>query len=186
MNAWARLRIELEESGLDWDHWCAQRGLTAQEAAQQLILGALQRGVNLHEPARSPMAPWADADERHHRVVIRLTPSVWAAVKQRAVASGFTGNRWIVALVRAHLANEPQFDERELTLLATSNQQLAGLVRQLGASARDAERASDADHTPQCGGAVGAQQFEELKRTLDAHLRVVAALMRANLDRWRR
>jgi hypothetical protein len=182
----ARFRIELGEARSRWDQWCAQRGLTPQEAARQLILGVLQEDTRLQDPLRGPLTRWPDTEERHHPVLIRLTPSAWSAVKQRAVASGRTGNRWIVALVRAHLANEPQFDQNELRLLATSNQQLAGMVRLLGGLARESEHTSDAGHIVQYEGRVSRQQFEELKKILDSHLRVVAALMRANLDHWRR
>lgn len=185
MKVRARLNIELGEARPCWDQWCAQRGLTPQAAARQLILDVLQGDTSLHDPVRGPVAHWADSEERHLSVEIRLTPSVWTVVKQRAATSGFTGNRWIVALVRAHLGGEPQFDERELRLLATSNQQLAGMVRLLGSLARDSEHAVDTEHTSPCEGAVNRQQFEELKRTLDTHLRAVAALIRANLDRWR-
>ncbi|CAB3782183.1 plasmid stabilization protein [Pararobbsia alpina] len=185
MKARARLSIELGEARLRWDQWCAQRGLTPQAAARQLILDVLQEDASLRDPVLVPVARWADSEERHHPVFIQLTPSAWTAVKQRAAASGFTGNHWIVALVRAHLAGEPQFDERELRLLATSNQQLAGIVRLLGGLARDLEQVSDTENTSPREGTVNSQQFEEVKKTLDTHLRAVAALMRANLDRWR-
>jgi len=181
----ARLRIELGEARSRWERWCAQRGLTPQEAARQLILGVLQEDTRLQDPLRGPLTRWPDTDERHHPVLIRLTPSAWSAVKQRATASGRTGNRWIVALVRAHLANEPQFDQQELQLLATSNQQLARMVRLLGGLARECEHSCDTGHITQYEGRLSSQQFEELKKTLDAHLRVVTALMRANLDHWR-
>jgi hypothetical protein len=182
----ARLRIELGEARSRWDQWCAQRGLTPRDAARQLIFHALQEDTRLPDPLGGALMRWPDAEERHHSFSIQLTPSAWSAVKQRAAASGWTGNRWIVALVRAHLANEPQFDQQELRLLATSNQQLAGMVRLLGSLARESEHRCDTGHLTQDEERVSRQQFEELKKTLDAHLRVVAALMRANLDHWRR
>ena len=186
MKTRARLRIELGEARSRWDQWCAQRGLIPRDAARQLIFRALQEDTRLPDPLRGPLARWPDAQERHHSVSVQLTPSAWSAVKQRAMASGWTGNRWIAALVRAHLANEPQFDQQELQLLATSNQQLARMVRLLGGFARESGYGSDTGHITQDEERVSTQQFEELKKTLDAHLRVVAALMRANLDHWRR
>ena len=54
-------------------------------------------------------------------------------------------NRWIVAVIRAQFMHEPQLGEREIRLLADSNQHLATIVTLLGrlqahGGARDAGR----------------------------------------------
>jgi hypothetical protein len=179
----AHLRIELGELKPCWDKWCAQRGLRPQEAARQLMLDALRGDVSLHDPVVGAAMGPPDIEERQD-FRIRLTPTERSAVRLRASASGFSGNRWVVALIRAHLANEPQFEEAELQVVAASNQQLAGLVRLLAGHARACEQEAGSEQTSRRDAVVSRQQFEELKQTLDAHLRAVAALIRANLDRW--
>jgi hypothetical protein len=98
-------------------------------------------------------------------------------LEQRAAALGLHSNRWIVALIRAQLTREPQLGTRELLLLSTSNQQLAVISRSLGQLAR--------------GGGVGLTcqelaDFEGIREQIDAHLRAVVSVIRANLDRWSR
>jgi len=67
-----------------------------------------------------------------------------------------------------------------MMLLATSNRQLASIGMLLGYIARDGARV--AAHTE----LIDRQQLTAMKEELDAHLRAVAALVRANLDRWSR
>ncbi|MCA8157591.1 hypothetical protein [Burkholderia contaminans] len=93
-----------------------------------------------------------------------------------AYLDGFTANRWIVALIRAYLTDEPQLGNRELALLAESNQQLAVIRRQLGELARDVN----------ASGCIDGLDGEQIHATIDAHLRTVAKLLRRNLDRWSR
>ncbi len=180
MRARERLCIELGEARPRWDRWCARHGVTPEEGGRQLILDAMLGDAALHDAAPESSVRWTVVGERRERVAIRLTTTELTAVEQRAAASGFSGNRWIVALIRAHMTGEPQFGEREMMLLATSNQQLASIGRLLGCIARDSARM--AGHTD----AVDRQQLAGMKKELDAHLRAVAALVRANLDRWSR
>ncbi|BEV53999.1 MULTISPECIES: hypothetical protein [Burkholderia] len=105
-----------------------------------------------------------------------MTHAELARVKSAAYLDGFTANRWIVALIRAYLTDEPQLGNRELTLLAESNQQLAVIRRQLGELARHVNAT----------GCIDGLDGEQIRATIDAHLRTVAKLLRRNLDRWSR
>jgi hypothetical protein len=175
-----RLRIELGALKPRWDQWCARHSLTPAEGARQLIFAAVLDDAAQPDAAPESSVPWTVAGEHRERVEIRLTTTELTAVAQRAAASGFNANRWIVALIRAHLTGEPQFGEREMMLLAASNQRLASIGRLLGCIARDGARVAGRTD------AVDPQQLAAMKKELDAHLRAVAALVRANLDRWSR
>nr|WP_253947309.1 plasmid stabilization protein [Paraburkholderia xenovorans] len=111
--------------------------------------------------------------EPRTRIELRLTAAELEAVEQRAMASGLSGNRWIVSLVRAQLTREPQLGEHELRALSASSQQLASINRLLGQLAR-------------AGGQDRMADWAEMRDRIDAHLRASAAVIRANLDRWSR
>lgn len=173
------LCIELGEARPRWEQWCAQHGVTLSEGARQLILDAVLEAA-LSDAVPESSVRWTLAREHRERIELRLTTTELTAVEQRAAALGFNAKRWIVALIRAHLTGEPQFGEQEMMLLATSNRQLASIGMLLGYIARDGARV--AAHTE----LIDRQQLTAMKEELDVHLRAVAALVRANLDRWSR
>jgi len=173
-----RLCIELAGMRSNWEAWCARRGLTTGEGARQLITAALDaEEANSDVPGGTAMRSTA-VDEPRTRIEVRLTRSELEVVDKLAAASGLTSNRWIVALVRAQLTREPQLGQIEMRLLSDSNQQLAGLSRWLAQFAREASAGRLTRGSEPNLGAVRQQ--------IDAHLRAVTAVIRANLDRWSR
>jgi hypothetical protein len=172
-----RLCVELGSVRPRWDAWCALRGVTVGEGVRQLIAAAVNaeandRPVEIEYGLTRPIV-----GESRSRIEIRLTAAEKMVVEQRAAASGLHSNRWIVALVRAQLTREPQLGEQEMHLLSASNLQLAVINRSLGQLAR--------------GGGAGLTRqeladFMSIREQIDAHLRVVAGVIRANLDRWSR
>ncbi|CAB3776584.1 plasmid stabilization protein [Paraburkholderia caffeinilytica] len=173
-----RLCVELGGMRRDWDRWCVRRGLTVGEGARQLVAAALRADAGNGDPGIDANVRWSVVGDPRTRIELRLTPAELDAVGLRAEASGMTANRWIVALIRAQLTHEPQFGAREMRLLADSNLQLASISRWLGQLARDVA----ATHIGQDRNA----DIGVIRVAIDAHLRVVAAVMRANLDRWSR
>lgn len=171
-----RLCVELGGMRPDWNRWCARRGMTSAEGVRQLIAVAL--GADTDETKVEAEVQWISIGEPRTRIEIRLTQTELEWVEQRAAAFGMTGNRWIVALVRAQLTREPQFGVQEMRLLSDSNQHLAAISRWLGQLARE-ERALNME-------ADLNNQFGVIRDQIDAHLRAVAAVIRANLDRWSR
>ncbi|PYE18414.1 hypothetical protein C7410_122116 [Paraburkholderia silvatlantica] len=178
MAARERLCVELGAVRLHWDDWCARRSLTAGEGVRRLIMAAIhddagERSAVVVRDLGRPVV-----GEPRARIEIRLTASELAAVGERATASGLSGNRWVVSLVRAHLTREPQFGEHEMRALSESSQQLAAINRLLGQMVRS--------------GAIEPVVMErmmdwaDMRDRIDAHLRETSALIRANLDRWSR
>jgi len=173
-----RLCVELGSVRLRWDDWCAQRGLTAGEGARQLITAAVLDDRGAQSGAAGPALGRSVVGEPRTRIEIRLTVAELAAVEARATASGLSGNRWIVSLIRAQLTREPQLGAHEMRALSESSQQLAGINRLLGQLVR--------------GRGIGLAESErppdwgEMRDQIDAHLRTISAVIRANLDRWSR
>ncbi|WP_408404058.1 plasmid stabilization protein [Paraburkholderia aspalathi] len=153
-----------------------RRGLTPGEGVRQLIAAALD--VDTDKLQAESEVDWIAINEPRIRIEIRVTHAELEAVEQRAEASGLTSNRWVVALIRAQLMREPQLGVHEVRLLSDSNQQLAVISRWLAHLAREG---SAVRMVANAGHDIGA-----LRDQIDVHLRAVAALIRANLDRWSR
>ena len=162
----------------DWERWCVCRGMTVGEGARQLVAAALHADIDNGDPGIDEDVRWSAVGDPRIRIELRLTAAELEAVELRAEASGLTANRWIVALIRAQLTHEPQFGAREMRLLSDSNLQLASISRWLGQLVRGGQ-------IP-CTSLAGIGDIEAIRGAIDAHLRVVAAVMRANLDRWSR
>jgi len=171
-----RLCVELGGMRSDWNRSCMSRGLTPGEGVRQLIAAALK--VDADDLQAESEVDWIAINEPRIRIEIRVTHAEFEVVEERAEASGLTSNRWIVALIRAQLMREPQLGAHEMRLLSDSNQQLAVISRWLGQLAREEIAASMA---PNGGRDIGA-----IRNQIDVHLRAVAAVIRANLDRWSR
>lgn len=173
-----RLCVELGSMRRDWDRWCVRRGLTVGEGARQLVAAALRADAGNDDLVIDADVRWSAVGDPRIRIELRLTAAEIEAVELRAEASGLTANRWIVALIRAQLTHEPQLGMREMRLLSDSNLQLASIGRWLG----QLVRGGHISRTTQDG--IG--DIEAIRGAIDTHLRVVAAVMRANLDRWSR
>ena len=172
-----RFRVELDDRWPDWERWCANRGLRVGEGARRLIAAALSADAESSGlDAQAPVRP-STSGASFVRVEIRLTPAEREVVERRAAALGLSKNRWIVALIRAQSLEEPHFNAQEMRLLSESNQQLAMINRYLAPIARSA-LANGVEWSALSG-------TEAIRERVDAHLRIVAAMVRANLDRWR-
>lgn len=173
MGTRARLCVDLGRMKARWEAWCARHGVTAADGVRQLIYDVLSQsespdGVPGPEHRRVPV------DGHRERIEIRLTHDELEVARRRALAGGMNINRWIVAVVRAQLAHEPQLGEREMRLLADSNQHLAMIVTLLG------RLQAHGDARDVAGVLDGARVV------IDTHLRAVTQVLRANLDRWSR
>ena len=171
-----RLCVELGGMRSDWNRWCMSRGLTPGEGVRQLIAAAL--GADADDIQAESEVHWIAINEPRIRIEIRVTHAEMEVVEQRAEASGLTSNRWIVALIRAQLMREPQLGVHEMQLLSDSNQQLVVISRWLGQLAREGIAVSMVPN--------GDRDIGALRDRIDVHLRAVATVIRANLDRWSR
>jgi hypothetical protein len=150
--------------------------LTACEGVRQLI--AIAVGAESGDrPSVDSALVRPVVGESRSRIEIRLTVAELKAVELRALASGVNSNRWIAALIRAHVTREPQLGEQELFLLSASNRQLADISRSLG----QLVRGKGVEFTNQ-----DLIEVRSIQEQINAHLQAIAGVMRANLDRWSR
>lgn len=173
-----RLCVELGGMRPDWNRWCARRGMTVGEGARHLIAGALYEEDGRSQTGAEVEVRWSGVGDPCARIEIRLTLAELEMVRQRAHAFSLTPNRWIAALIRANLMREPQLGMLEMRLLAESNQQLATIGRWLAQLVRDRGAA--------CIESQESREVGVIRDRVDAHLHTVAAVIRANLDRWSR
>lgn len=173
MNTRARLCVDLGPVKPRWEARCAQDGISPAEGVRQLVCGVLA-GDELSDGPPEPAVRWHPVDRHRERIEIRLTQAELDAARRHAQASGLAVNRWIVAVIRARFVHEPQLGEREMRLLADSNQHLATIVTLLGRLQGHGD-VSDAVHV-----------LEGTRAVIDAHLRAVTQVLRANFDRWSR
>lgn len=169
----ARLCVDLGRAKSRWEAWCALHDVTAADGVRQLVHGVLTHDESADGAPNSEYHRFPVNGHRE-RIEIRLTQEELDAARRRALTGGMNVNRWMAAVIRAQLLHEPQLGERELRLLADSNQHLATIMTLLGrlqahGDARDAVRL-----------------LEGTRAVIDTHLRTVAQVLRANLDRWSR
>ncbi|KWO47957.1 hypothetical protein WT97_07805 [Burkholderia sp. MSMB1459WGS] len=168
----ARIAVELGTLKPIWTAWCAQHGVTPGEGLRRLAAETMEIAVDQPNMERLMETP----SERDVRIGVGLTRAEMECVKAQAYLNGFTPNRWIAALVRAHLTKQPQFGNRELMLFAESNRQLAAIRTRLNAL----ERRADANERME------GLDWQQLRGEIDAHLRSVVRHLQSNLDRWGR
>jgi hypothetical protein len=123
---------------------------------------------------------WRPVGEHRERLEIRLNASELHALGLQAASSGFTANRWVLALNwGATDACAPVQGARD------------GAARRLASCARDDQPVTgtgasrDGPGWTDCRRGKG-RLLVTLKAQIDAHLRAVSELVRANIDHWSR
>lgn len=170
-----RIDVPLGDMKDEFTAWCQRQGVTVNDAVRQMVARVLDA-----DPYALPHVVSAGGDERVP-VKVQFSRDEYEAVSQVAKHRGFTLSRFLVAMVRAQVTGRPQLGEREVDVLETSNYQLAAIGRNLNQLAR----------TLNANPALAAQRGRlivvgALRREIDAHLKAVHDMQRANLARWRR
>lgn len=176
------LSVDLKDLKQPWLAWCQTRGLTSSEALRQLLTTVTRSGAAPSSPSASPRSPLRPHPPRRERptrpLKVRLTASEHLALSARARRDGLLPGRWLIALLRTYLTEQPSLSQAERETLARSNQQLLALGRNLNQIAK-------ALHTsPAAHAAFRVEVIDALSQTIRAHVAHVTALTRANLDRW--
>lgn len=167
------LGVELKKA---WVQWCDQRelgpGKTLRNLAEQAIAGDLaitddQTGPAVHvavgkEPDRGPKL----------RRELQLTPTEGAAIETAAKAQGFGFQDWVIAAVRAALAQAPTYGQVELETLTQSNAHMAQIAIELAVLRR---QETDGVH---------AERLAQLERDIRQHVEDVSTAMAKGAQRW--
>lgn len=159
-----------------WTKFCAQQGNTPSEGIRQVICRLLN-GVPTTAPVTASEREVPDVSR--HRLEIRLTGSEYEHTHALASRQGMSVNQWVINLVRANLAAEPQFGMTEVQIIGESNSRLLAIGRNLNQIARRI----NTDHRTH--DQLKAEQIETLSRYVMSHTDQVSSAIRANIDRWR-
>jgi hypothetical protein len=170
-----RIDVPLGDMKDELTAWCQKRGVTVNDAVRQMVTRVLGSDIGELSAVAS-----ADGGERI-TVKVQFSRGEYDAVSLAAKRMGFTLSRFIVAMVRAQITRHPQLGDREVAALEMSNYQLAAIGRNLNQLARTLN--ANPALTVQRGRLI---VIDALRREIDAHLKAVHDMQRANLERWRR
>lgn len=118
------------------------------------------------------MAKEPDAGPKVSREM-QFTPSENDAVEAVAAAQGFGFQDWVVAAVRAALAEAPSYGQAELEALTASNAMLVRVVADVAALRR-------AENNLEIGA-----RLESLEQDLREHVETVSKAIAKGAKRWR-
>lgn len=158
-----------------WKRYCKTRNVTPSTAIKQvinhLIAGKTERGVAIEQID--------EADTSRVRIEIKLTKSELEQVRLVAEQVGYSRNQWVANLVRSYLTKAPQFGMNELAVLNESNSQLLHIGRNLNQMARQLNTSLAATDR------LKADAVEQLSKVIHLHVKQVAQLIQANIERWK-
>lgn len=191
-----RISVDLRGSKDTWEAWCESVSMTPSEALRELV-GRLKPG-QWPRPSRSARAPLPQRDRAalvDARPKVPLTEEEWERVTARAAQEGLSVPRWIVALIRAHLASQPQLGSLSLEALRHSNLEVQAIGRNLNQLVRALNAISDhLAHGRMGSAAEGLRSqrgqhvrdlVQQVRTRIDGHLPVVSEVLTDNVQRWR-
>jgi len=172
----SRMTVDLQGYKKPWIEWCKARGTTPSEAFRQIAAKLMSKGEGGGLDGEATAGE--DFDEKV-RVRIRLTSAEFSEAQSMAINEGFTLPRWIVSLIRGRLGKGAQLGEAEMEALARSNLQLMAVGRNLNQIAK-ALNTSSGDRK-----LYRLDLLEALEAEVRTNAKAVAAVMAANVDRWK-
>lgn len=169
--------IDLRGQKDAWVAWCARQGLSQADALRGIVSQLTERDAQVQSaPLRHSVGP---AERGAKRLTLRLTSSELQAAGERADREGLTPSRWVVALVRFALTQEPQLSSAELLELRRSNAALQAIGRNLN------QVAKGLNISPNERLLFKADLIETIDKSVKAHTETVAKVLAANVQRWR-
>ena len=160
-----------------WSDFCIQQKSTPSAGVRQVICRLLDGRPAVATVAAASKSESPDTNRR--RLEVRLTESEHCHIQGQADQQHMSANQWVINLIRANLAAEPQFGMAELRILGESNSRLLAIGRNLNQIARQIN-AGQREHDR-----LKIEHIENLSRHITAHTTKVSDSMRANIDRWR-
>jgi hypothetical protein len=192
--------VDLKELRPVWDAWCAKEGLTSSEALRRLVSRLEPSGTP--EAPSGPRKPLNGSQRVSARPRLLLSDDEWRQVEELAVKDEISPARWIVSLIRAHLAGGPQLCWPEVERLNVISSNLNRVGTLLNTAVRQVNQiAADRERTKRTGGRLESVEdsflrmtemarerverlFGELHRELVSTREGVRVALRANAERW--
>ncbi len=167
--------VDLGELKAPWQAWCQDQGITPSHALRNAIRQAMD-GKAIQVPPRTRISP--RRERATARMELNLTTSELAALKKMAGYEGYLPTKWLVAMIRTKLTDQPHVGQPELERLTRSNQQLLALGRNLN------QIAKVLNTSPKNRDAFRVEVITELSRVIRAHTDEVSDVLRGTVERW--
>lgn len=161
-----------------WTRFCINQGERPSTAMRQIVLKLLNHAPAL-SMARDEQLEVSDAGKTY-RVEIRLKEKELKALQELALKFGYNKNRYVASLVVNHISQVAQFGQFELDQITASNSQLLMTGRSLNQMARKLNTSLESSDQ------LKVELIEQLSHEIQAHIKVVAGLIEANIERWKR
>lgn len=161
-----------------WIWFCVQQGERPSTAMRQIVLKLLNRGSVL-STARDDQLEASDAGKTY-RVEIRLKEKELKALQELALKFGYNKNRYVASLVINHVSQVAQFGQFELDQITASNSHLLKIGRNLNQITRQINKSLESSDQ------LKVELIESLHQEIKAHVQIVAGLIEANVERWKR
>ena len=166
-----------------WLDWCRRNAVTQGAAfraiVQRLTTGDAAAAAVPGAAFSAPLQSIAPGEPGARRITVRLTASELRAVMQRAGSASMTPSRWVVALVRGHLTQEPQIGQSELEALLQATTALRAIGRNLN---QVTKALNIAPHERQ---RFRVDLFESIDAAIKDQTAAISKVLAANIERWR-
>lgn len=161
---------------LAWIAWCKEQQLVPGAEVRRLVEVTMAQGLDARVNAPLAMGKVkvqhsADPRPKVGREIY-FSPSEDEAIQVVAKAQGFGFHEWVVAAVRAALANAPSYGQVELETLTQSNSTLIQVALDLAMLRREsADKAL-------------AERYQELEGHVRTHVEQASKAMAQGARRW--
>lgn len=160
----------------EWVQWCKERALVPGRAIKALVEKAMTEGSELAQSDRASKVGVkvllsADTRPKVGREIY-FTASEHEAIQKVAQVQGFGFHEFVIAAVRAALANAPTYGQAELEALTQSNVLLVQIAADL------------AELRQRSGEAGQANEFSTLEAHVKAHVEQASKAMAQGARRW--
>lgn len=170
------LGVWLGQRKTEWDEYAKNLGLTSSALAAQVIKNTMDVRVQIAPVfvVEQQQKEWGQKKTLN----LKLSVSEMLALEELAAHEGVKKQRFVIGLLRASMANEPQHSTDELMALRESNTQLRKIGVSLNAIAKQLNQGMEFNGS---FDKVADKTVGEIKN----HTEHVSALLNSSEHRWR-
>jgi predicted DNA binding CopG/RHH family protein len=150
------------------------RGLSESELLRSVILEITSKVATNNQIIQPPKIDNIELE----RITVRLPRFLMEAIKQRGKLKGMAASRWIAALVQTNLTGNPVMTDKEITVLQSSNRELAAIGRNINQIAKALNEAFyETDR-------VQLDTLISLRQSINENRSAIQSLVRASQQAW--
>lgn len=160
-----------------WEAHCRTRNIKAGAVLKEVIIKQMKTHAPENEANYQSVVDKPDEGQKIKKEV-RLTPSEWASIEQRAAAEGSSVQHWMNCAIRASLIHEPQFTRNAVQALSDSSYQLLAIGRNLNQITKQMNQQLE-------NASPSHKEIEILQQMIKEHMRQVSLVVSASASRWK-